>query len=254
MLSDAALLARIVRNFVSNAIRYTPAGRVLLGCRRRGRMLRIEVWDTGLGIPEASISEIFQEFRQLGNRHGREKGFGLGLAIVQRIAKALGHPITVRSSVDRGSVFAVEVPLGIGAATPKRRGPLAASVANSVSGALVAVIENDEVVSEGMRVLLEGWGCEVMNAFDGDEVIRYVDEKRRWPRLLVADYHLDEGRTGVQAIARVREAAGASIPGIIITADRSPEVLRLVRSSGFYLLNKPIRPAKLRALMSHVLA
>ena len=100
VLSDAALLARIVRNFVSNAIRYTPSGRILLGCRRRGRMLRIEVWDTGLGIPEASIAEIFQEFRQLGNRHGREKGFGLGLAIVQRIAKALGHPITVRSSVE----------------------------------------------------------------------------------------------------------------------------------------------------------
>ncbi|MGZ9033459.1 MAG: hybrid sensor histidine kinase/response regulator [Rhodospirillales bacterium] len=254
VLSDAALLARIVRNFVSNAIRYTPAGRILLGCRRRGRMLRIEVWDTGLGIPEASISEIFQEFRQLGNRHGREKGFGLGLAIVQRIAKALGHPITVRSSINRGSVFAVEVPLGIGAATPKRRGQLAASVANTVSGGIVAVIENDEVVSEGMRVLLEGWGREVVNAFDGDEVFAQLGEKRRLPRLLVADYHLDDGRTRVEAIARIREAAGNAIPGIIITADRSPEVLRLVRSSGFYLLNKPIRPAKLRALMSHILA
>lgn len=254
VLSDPALLARIVRNFVSNAIRYTPSGRILLGCRRRGRMLRIEVWDTGLGIPEASLSEIFQEFRQLGNRHGREKGFGLGLAIVQRIAKALGHPITVRSSVNSGSVFAVEVPLGVGAATPKRRGHLAASVANTVSGALVAVIENDEVVSEGMRVLLEGWGCEIVGAFDGDDVVRYADDRGRWPGLLIADYHLDDGRTGVQAIGRIREASGSPIPGIIITADRSPEVLRLVRSSGFFLLNKPIRPAKLRALMSHILA
>ncbi|MCU0895455.1 MAG: response regulator, partial [Rhodospirillales bacterium] len=123
-----------------------------------------------------------------------------------------------------------------------------------VSGALVAVIENDEVVSEGMRVLLEGWGCEIVSAFDGDDVVRSLGERRRWPGLLVADYHLDDGRTGVQAIAQVREAAGSPIPGIIITADRSPEVLRLVRSSGFFLLNKPIRPAKLRALMSHILA
>ena len=116
------------------------------------------------------------------------------------------------------------------------------------------MIENDEVVSEGMRVLLEGWGCEIVNAFDGEDVVRAADRERRWPGLLVADYHLDDGRTGVQAIARVREAAGSPIPGIVITADRSPEVLRLVRSSGFFLLNKPIRPAKLRALMSHILA
>ncbi len=254
VLSDAALLARILRNFVSNAIRYTPSGRVLLGCRRRGRMLRIEIWDTGLGIPEASVGEIFQEFRQLGNRHGREKGVGLGLAIVQRIAKALGHPITVRSSVNRGSVFAVEVPLGQGAATPKRRNPLAAAVTGNLAGTLVAVIENDGVVSEGMRVLLEGWGCDVITALDGEEALARSGEIRCVPDLLVADYHLDNGRTGIEAIDGIRATAGADIPGIVITADRSSEVLRQVRGRGFYLLNKPIRPAKLRALMSHILS
>ena len=254
ILSDAALLARILRNFVSNAIRYTPSGRVLLGCRRRGRMLRIEIWDTGLGIPEACVGEIFKEFRQLGNRHGREKGVGLGLAIVQRIAKALGHPITVRSSVNRGSVFAVEVPLGQGTATPKRRNPLAAAVTGNLAGTLVAVIENDAVVSEGMRVLLEGWGCDVITALDGEEALARSGESRCVPDLLVADYHLDNGRTGIEAIDGIRAAAGAEIPGIVITADHSSEVLRQVRGRGFYLLNKPIRPAKLRALMSHILS
>ncbi|MBL8659203.1 MAG: PAS-domain containing protein [Rhodospirillales bacterium] len=253
ILSDSALLARIVRNFVSNAIRYTPSGRVLLGCRRCGRMLRIEIWDTGLGIPEASIGEIFHEFRQLGNRHGREKGVGLGLAIVQRIARTLGHPIAVRSSVNRGSVFAVEVPLGSGTATPKRRGPSATAVTSSLAGILIAVIENDDVVSEGMRVLLEGWGCDVITAADGDGALAQANRLRRLPDLLVADYHLERGDTGVDAIDRLRAVAGAMVPGIVITADRSSEVLRQVRSRGFYLLNKPIRPAKLRALMSHIL-
>lgn len=252
--SDAAMLARILRNFVSNAVRYTPSGRILLGCRRRGRMLRIETWDTGLGIPEDSIAEIFQEFRQLSNRQGREKGFGLGLAIVERIARTLGHPVTVRSSVRSGSVFAVEIPLGLGRVAPKQRARREAVVADNLAGALVAVIENDDVVSEGMRVLLEGWGCELITGIDGDQVIAQLRATGRTPDLLVADYHLDEGRTGVNAIERIRKSSRAAVPGIVITADRSPEILRQVRGAGFYLLNKPVRPAKLRALMSHILS
>lgn len=126
-------------------------------------------------------------------------------------------------------------------------------VADTLAGALVAVIENDDVVSEGMRVLLEGWGCDLLTGVDGVNIIAQVRETGRTPHLLIADYHLDEGRTGVDAIRRIRAATGSSVPGIVITADRSPEILRLVRGSGFYLLNKPIRPAKLRALMSHIL-
>ncbi len=252
--SDSAMLARILRNFVSNAIRYTPSGRIVLGCRRQRSGLRIEVWDTGLGIPEGSISEIFQEFRQLSGRQGREKGFGLGLAIVQRIAKTLGHPVSVRSSPGTGSMFAVRVPLGVGAAMPKRNKRMMPATADNLSGSCIAVIENDDVVSDGMRVLLEGWGCDVMTAAGGEHVLARLRETGRAPRLLVADYHLDEGRTGVDAIEAIRAALGVDIPGIVITADRGAKVLRLVRRRGFYLLNKPIRPAKLRALMSHILA
>lgn len=252
--SDSAMLARILRNLVSNAIRYTPSGRIVLGCRRHAGMLRIETWDTGLGIPEASIAEIFQEFRQLSSRHGREKGFGLGLAIVQRIARTLGHPISVRSRPGSGSMFAIKVPLGAGAAMPKRNKRVTPAVADNLTGSCIAVIENDDVVSDGMRVLLEGWGCEVMTAADGEHIVARLRENGRAPRLLVADYHLDEEKTGVDAIEAVRAETGTQIPGIVITADRGAEVLRLVRRRGFYLLNKPIRPAKLRALMSHILA
>ena len=252
--SDAAMLARILRNFVSNAVRYTPSGRILLGCRRNGRVLRIETWDTGLGIPETSLAEIFQEFRQLSSRQGREKGVGLGLAIVQRIARTLGHAIFVRSKPHAGSVFAVEIPLGLGAAIAKRRIRMDPMVPDTLAGSLVAVIENDDVVSEGMRVLLQGWGCELLSGVEGNQIVAQAQAIGRSPQLLIADYHLDEGLTGIEAIETIRRAAGTAIPGIIITADRSPEILRLVRGKSHYLLNKPIRPAKLRALMSHILS
>jgi signal transduction histidine kinase len=253
--SDPSLLARILRNFVSNAIRYTRTGGIVIGCRLRGDHVRIETWDSGIGIPADRIEEIFGEFRQLAaHAAGRDKGFGLGLAIVKRIARILDHPIGVRSWPNRGSVFAIEVPAGDPDRVITSREPRRPLPTDSVANAVVAVIENEETVTEGMRELLEGWGCGVITGATGDAVIRRIQGGDRRPDILIADYHLDEGRTGLAAIDQICRTMGRQAPAIVITADRSPDVLDRVRARGLHLLNKPIRPAKLRALMSHMLS
>lgn len=251
--TDPALLGRILRNFVSNAIRYTPSGRILLGCRRYGAMLRIEAWDTGLGIPQDRIVEIFQEFRQLNGRRGGDGGFGLGLSIVQRIAKMLGHRIDVRSRLDHGSVFAVEVPLGRGRISTERPETDELMTTDNLANALVVVVENEETICDGMRELLEGWGCQAITAPTAEAAREALTELGRSPDILIADFRLDDGITGVSAVEDLRSTFGSSFPSMIITADRSAHVVKLARRCGMHLLHKPIKPAKLRALMSHLL-
>ena len=252
--SDPSLLGRVLRNLLSNAIRYTPAGRVLLGCRRRNGCLRFEVWDTGVGIPATHLQEVFEEFRQLNApSHLRENGFGLGLAIVQRIARMLDHSIDLKSELGRGSVFAIEVPISSQApiVEPRDAGYLAFD--DAVAGSLVAVVENEETVLRGMRELLEGWGCEVVTAVCGRAVREQIFKTGRVPDLVVADFHIGSEANGVEVVEEIREAHKCETPAIIITADRSAEVLKLVKARGFHLLQKPVKPAKLRALMSHLL-
>jgi signal transduction histidine kinase/CheY-like chemotaxis protein len=252
--SDPALLSRILRNFVSNAIRYTPSGRVLLGCRRRGDRIRIEAWDTGIGIPPGCINEIFDEFRQLnGQDHCKEKSFGLGLAIVKRISRVLGHPIDMRSQLGKGSVFTVEAPVGsLACALPG--GDIARLDPNDTfAGAFAVVIENQDSILEGMRELLQGWGCGVLTAADGRTATLELARVGRVPDIVIADYHLDDGLTGVAVIEQIRDACGKDLPAMIITADRSPALVELARRHGHHLLKKPLKPAKLRALMSHLL-
>ncbi len=251
--SDLALLGRVLRNFLANAIRYTPSGRVLLGCRRRGGIVRIEIHDTGLGIPSASVREIFEEFRQLHGDRAHGRSFGLGLAIVKRIARVLDHSIGVKSAVGKGSVFWVDVPVGtMSRALPKRE--VVAMPRDTLASALVAVIDDQESILVGMRELLHGWGCLPIVAVDSRTAVLDLARGERSPDIVIADYHLDGGATGVDAVEEIRDVYGRDIPGLIITADRSPKVVDIVRRHGFRLLRKPVKPAKLRALVSHMLA
>jgi PAS domain S-box-containing protein len=250
---DIRLLRSIVQNFLSNAIRYTRKGRVLLGCRRCGDGLRIEVWDTGPGIPPDKFDEIFEEFRQLDTGGGHDRGIGLGLAIVKRAAKTLDLPIAVRSRVGKGSVFSVTVPIGHKQPPAERRAanyPALGALANPV----LLVVDDQRSILAGMQAMLEGWGCTAAVAASGTEAIDLLAGLAQPPDLVIADYHLDAGTTGVTEIARIRQVLGKPVPGIIITANQTPTVQALVKQHGLWLLRKPLNPAKLRALLSQLLA
>ncbi len=255
--SDPALLGRVLRNFITNAIRYTPSGRVLLGCRRRGWTQRIVVLDTGIGIPEESIDDVFEEFRQLdtGNRpkHLHHKGSGLGLAIVKRLSRVLGHPIGVRSQPGRGSAFYIDVPVGALPTSLRPKEPMQmASGASAISSSLVLIIEDEDSVRDGMRELLQSWGCRAFAATDGRTGLLELARAGCAPDIVIADYHLDRGATGLAAVDEVRSVYGR-VPAVIVTADRDREVLEAVRRHGLHVLQKPLKPAKLRALISHLL-
>ncbi len=248
--SDPHLLRRILQNFLSNAVRYTGSGRVLLGCRRLGNVLRIEVWDTGPGIPKDKCSEIFLEFRRLQTpEHDKgERGLGLGLAIADRISRLLNHPIHLRSWAQRGSVFSVDVPV---AEAQHIALPPSLVVMTSASGSLalsVLCIDNEPNVLAGMQALLEGWGCAVVTARDKASAMRALLELT--PDLVIADYQLDDGVTGLEVAGGLIEAAGKALPVLIITANNTEDVRRLVEDRGYLFMAKPVKPAKLRAWMS----
>jgi two-component system, sensor histidine kinase len=252
--TDPDLLLRILRNLLSNAVRYTPRGRVLLGARRRGQGYAVEVGDTGVGVPADKQEEIFEEFRRLGSdADERDRGFGLGLAIVARIARLLGHKVAVRSAPGRGSRFSIEMPAGAAAAAPEAERRAPARAPDRLDGALVVVVENERAIREGMRALLEGWGCEVVTTDTAAKALRALRIARRPPDLIIADYHLDAGELGTDAVARLRAALGGTAPGLVITADRMPEALDRIAAAGLQVLNKPVRPHQLRAVVSHLL-
>ncbi len=251
--SDMRLLRRIVQNFLSNALRYVQGGRVVVGCRRCAEGLRIEVWDNGPGIPDDKREEIFQEFRRLDTpvTHGRDRGIGLGLAIVDRVARMLDHPISVRSTLGKGSVFAVTVPrvrAPRGVRAPCAPAPVPR--ADRLAGLSVLVLDNEPAVVAGMEALLRGWSCRVVSAMSGDQALARLAALDRPPDLLIADYHLDDGALGVNEIARLRAAAGRPLPALLITANRTPELAAEAKAADCLVLNKPVKPAQLRAVMS----
>lgn len=253
--TDPNLLGRILRNLLSNAVRYTPEGKVLLGCRRRGDMLRIETWDTGIGIPREHLEDIFDEFRQLKTpQRDIQKSFGLGLAIVMRIARTLDHPISVRSELGRGSVFAVDIPISWSSADAEGCELPRAEVPDSISGATVVVVENEAEILVGMRELLQGWGCRVVVGVSGKTATAALRRSGRRPDIVVADYHLEDRENGMDAVERIRVFSGNRVPALMITADSCPELHERIRKQGLHALKKPLKPAKLRALMSHLLA
>jgi Na+/proline symporter/signal transduction histidine kinase/CheY-like chemotaxis protein len=249
--SDPILLRRILQNFLSNAMRYTPEGRVLLGCRRRGDKVLIEVWDTGIGIPEEKIGEIFEEFHQLQPpEEAGEKGLGLGLAIVDRIARMLDHPIRVRSRPGAGSCFAVEIPLV--QVTRETPASVSSRRPRGLGGALVVCIDNDRPILDGTGALLGGWNCRVVAAATGGEALRLLAGER--PRALIVDFHLEGGETGLEAAQEVQMQFAETIPVIVVTADHSDAVKDAVDALGYALTHKPVRPAALRALLGSAIA
>ncbi|HBP0513664.1 TPA: PAS domain-containing protein [Pseudomonas aeruginosa] len=253
--SDQQLLARILRNLLSNAIRYTPRGRVLLGCRRHRQRLSIEVWDTGVGIAADKLGEIFQEFKRgESQRCHQDRGLGLGLAIVDKIARMLGHRVRVGSLPGKGSCFAIEVPLARHA--PRSRAePLASAddLRERLRGSRVWVLDNDAAICAGMRTLLQAWGCRVVTALSEEDLARQVDNYHAEADLLIVDYHLDDQRNGVDAVAAINARRGSPLPALMITANYSNELKQQVRELGHTLMHKPVRPMKLKTALCHLL-
>jgi len=249
--TDPFLLERILRNLVSNAIRYTERGRVLVGCRR-GKNLRIEVWDTGRGIPPERQQEVFHEFVQLANvERDRAKGLGLGLAIVDRLAKLLDCPLNLRSEPDKGSVFQVNVPLAQG---PVRAVPSApdAPIFAAPRGTIL-VIDDDAIIQGAMRGLLSGWGHDVIVAGSGAEMLGRVANLPRRPDLIICDYRLRDGENGIGVIQRLQSRYSEPVPAVLITGDTAPDRLKEARESGLILLHKPVAEIKLRATVGNLM-
>jgi signal transduction histidine kinase/CheY-like chemotaxis protein len=239
--SDPALLSRIVRNLVANAVRYTRAGGVVIGARRRGARVAIEVVDSGVGIAPEHQPRIFDEFYQVqGDGAGgpRAGGMGLGLAIVRRLADMLGHDIAVSSRVGRGSRFAVIAPRAARALEPPRRGR--APDADALAGALVAVIDDDPASVDAMRTLFSTWGATVAGGVHAEEVLAACGELSRYPDLVVADLRLGDGGCGVDVVARLRDELGIRIPALIVSGDTGETAERQVRDAGLALLRKPV--------------
>ncbi|GAC1331454.1 MAG: PAS domain-containing hybrid sensor histidine kinase/response regulator [Bradyrhizobium sp.] len=246
--SDRLLLRRLLQNLISNAIKYTPRGRVLVGCRRHGHSLQIGVYDTGVGIPVLKRGEIFKEFHRLEQGARIARGLGLGLSIVERLARVLNHGIALDSNVSGGSVFSVMVPTAkavnytaaVTTATPLSTTPM--------SGALIVCLENDVAILDGMRTLLTAWDAAVIAVADPEAAIEAIEAAGGRVTGLLVDYHLDRGN-GVAAIRDIRRRFGENIPAILITADRSPHVRAAAREENIAVLNKPVKPASLRALL-----
>ncbi len=246
--SDSMLLERLLRNLMVNAIKYTRRGGVLIGCRPRGGAVRIEVWDTGPGIPEDKREKIFEEFYQLGNpERDRHKGLGLGLAIVKRLAALLDYRLDMRSQVGRGSMFAVVVPRGSAATRPAVLER--ASVGLCLRGVTVLAVDDEVIILEAMRSLLEQWGCRAITARTGVEAEQALREAECTPDLILCDYRLPKGESGDRVIQRLREVAGAELPAFLISGDITEEVRQAALAIGCRLLNKPVLPAKLQRLL-----
>lgn len=254
--SDPLMLRRVLQNLLANSVNYTETGEVLVAARRRRDWVHIEVWDTGSGIEPAEQKRIFEEFqRGAASGRGGGAGFGLGLSIVQRMSEALGHQISLCSRPGRGTRFSLVVPfVGVSSLTSPQSGePAAARRAYGFAGRLAIVIDNDAHVVSAMRALLESWGCEVRTAQSLREIEALVAaEPALAPDVILADYHLDHGETGTEAVARMRRAWGDGLPSVVITADHATDVAKQVETSGCELLKKPVRPAELRALLLHL--
>lgn len=247
--SDRRLLRRLLQNLVSNAIKYTPRGRVLVGCRRQGDMLRVEVIDTGLGIPASKQKVIFEEFQRLAQGAKVARGLGLGLSIVERIARILGHRVTLRSAPNKGSAFALDVPVAAGMAGTATLRPVQPAPATPLEGIIVLCIENEPQVLAGMESLLSGWGCRVLTSPNLDDAFAAIQESGHRPDALLVDYHLDESN-GIDAVVALRQRLKDNLPAALVTADRSPAVREEARSKDIQVFNKPVKPAALRAFLA----
>lgn len=256
--ADPLVVERIVRNLVSNAIRYTEDGGVLVSCRKRGDRLLLQVWDTGIGIAEKEQARIFEEFYQTQSNRPLEphhrKGLGLGLAIVKRLSDLMGAPLRLRSRVGRGTVFSMELPVGraprLQASTPSSK----PSLGVTLDRRHIVVVEDEVAVMEGLQVLLKGWGATV-SAFDSVSAVRnwvsqHTSDQGTRPDLIMVDYRLPEQQTGIDAIRVLRERFGSDLPAILVTGSTMTQHEEEARQYNFHVLLKPVVPTKLRAMIA----
>jgi len=254
VMSDALLLERIVRNIIANAVAYTDSGRVVVGCRRGREQLSIQVWDTGRGIPQQEQEHVFQEFYQLGNpERDRTKGVGLGLAIVRRLTQLLGHTLTVRSEIDKGSVFEIRAPYADAAAIAAAQTGEFPSPFLAHGVGLILVIDDEMAIQIAMKSLLESWGYEAITAGSCDEMLERIATHGKAPRLIISDYRLRDNASGIDAIERLRSEYNDEIPGMLITGDTAADRLKEAQESGFLLLHKPVPNHRLRASIAHLI-
>lgn len=256
LLTDPALLSRILLNLVSNALRYTPQGTVLVTCRRTadGQHARLQVWDSGIGIAPEDHEAVFREFYQVGNRERDQgKGLGLGLNIVQRTARLLGLPLQLRSALGCGSRFSVLVPLApITEGQVHQLAPIA-EPNDPLRGLGVLVIEDNALVREGLVGLLRSWGCEVGVADGQAEALQLLLHGPQ-THVLISDYRLGHGNNGIDLIQHLRHTVGWALPACLISGDTDPAVIHSAQQAGLTLLHKPVRPAKLRSLLRRLAA
>ena len=248
VLSDPAYLRRILQNLIGNAIRYTPSGRVLVGARRRGGMLRLEIWDTGPGIPEADQENIFKEFHRLNAPASASEGMGLGLAIVERACALLGHPLGLSSRLGRGTCFAVQVPIAVGAmqSAPQSLPPVPSP---AQPDRIAFLVENDQALRRAMALLLEKWGVAVLEAATAEEALALIDELGILPDFFLVDHHLGDGIDGLAFVDALHRLHGP-IPLRLITANRTPELRAAARARGIEVLVKPVDARALLAVVA----
>jgi signal transduction histidine kinase len=251
--TDPPLLERILRNLVSNAVRHTRSGRVIVGCRRSAGSVRIEVWDTGPGIPPHERDRIFQEYFQLRNpERDRAMGLGLGLAIVRRLSVLLDCPIKLRSRPGQGSCFSVEIPIAAGPAVSARPNALA-NTAEAARG-LIVVVDDEEAIRDAMYSLLTSWGYEVIAAGSGAEVMHLVARLAESPDLIICDYRLRDDENGIDVVEQLRDRCNRAVPAMLITGDTAADRLMEAQASGLLLLHKPVPNGKLRAAVVNLIA
>jgi signal transduction histidine kinase len=252
--SDPVLLERIIRNLVSNAIRYTPAGEIAVTAARANGAVRIEVRDTGIGIREEDQTRIFEEFFQLANP-GRTstKGLGLGLSIVQRLCGLLGYAVRLTSEYGKGSVFSFDVPPGAARVERRDAADAAVPVEADLGGKLIVIIDDEAAIVAGMKVLLTGWGADVLGSATGDDVIAAVHQAGSMPSLLIVDHRLGAGENGIEVAQRIRQALDPEIPAILVTGSITPDLAEQARAAGLEFMLKPVTAADLRERISAAL-
>ena len=252
--TDRLLLERILRNLISNALRYTDSGGVLLSARLRGNKVLLQVWDTGIGIPEESKEDIFIEFQQLHNSHrDRAQGLGLGLALVRRLCELLDHTLVLSSQSGKGSVFSIVIPEGRACMVISEKiEPVMHSW--NLNERYILVIDDERDILQAMQTILLKWGCNVVIAESLADAVNELDERNIVPEIVLSDLRLRDNKTGIEAIDGLRERFGASLPGVLITGDTSPEQIKMAKLSDYEVLQKPVRPAHLRTVIFHHLS
>ncbi|MBE9554032.1 MAG: PAS domain S-box protein [Proteobacteria bacterium] len=246
--SDAVLLERILRNLLTNAIRYTAKGKILLGARRAGSSVRIEVWDTGIGVDHDTLDHIFEEFYQADNpERDRSRGLGLGLAIIERLATLLEHKLGVRSWPGRGSVFDITLSLTDEPAADDYHERHAPQPAGSLQGRLALLIDDDPMILEGTEAMLEDWGCRVITAASISDAVETVRDTGLIPDVIMADLRLRGAETGLDAVAALNKILARPVPAIIVTGDTDPTRIKQASASGLAILHKPVEPLELQS-------